>query len=437
MSWKTELLGNLMFESRIPALSPNPNKRIRVKLNIAGVEKRPLENEIEGATKQFIRKSGQFIYGKQNFHKGAFGIIPPELDGYETSADIPSFDIREDCLPEWIYYFFKINNRYIELEKIARGMGSKRIHPEQLADIEIPLPSIDNQRLYISKFKIIENSTDTVFNEQVHQHNLIKKLRQQILQNAVQGKLVPQDPNDEPASMLLERIKMEKEKLVREKKIKKEKTLPPIKPEEIPFEIPESWMWYRVGDICIKVTDGTHHSPTNTETGAFKYVTAKNIKETGIELSNITYISEDVHKQIYARCNPEKGDILYIKDGATTGIVTINNLSEEFSMLSSVALLKLPKIVSNKFLMYSMRSPYYYEATRNDMFGVAITRVTLEKIQNSILALPPLPEQIRIATKIEQLMTLCDELEQSVQQSQKYTQELLQVALKEALEPKN
>ena len=230
---------------------------------------------------------------------------------------------------------------------------------------------------------------------------------------------------------------MEKEKLVREKKIKKEKTLPPIKPEEIPFEIPESWMWYRVGDICIKVTDGTHHSPTNTETGAFKYVTAKNIKETGIELSNITYISEDVHKQIYARCNPEKGDILYIKDGATTGIVTINNLSEEFSMLSSVALLKLPKIVSNKFLMYSMRSPYYYEATRNDMFGVAITRVTLEKIQNSILALPPLPEQIRIATKIEQLMTLCDELEQSVQQSQKYTQELLQVALKEALEPKN
>jgi len=401
------------------------------------VEKRPLENEIEGATKQFIRKSGQFIYGKQNFHKGAFGIIPPELDGYETSADIPSFDIREDCLPEWIYYFFKINNRYIELEKIARGMGSKRIHPEQLADIEIPLPSIDNQRLYISKFKIIENSTDTVFNEQVHQHNLIKKLRQQILQNAVQGKLVPQDPNDEPASMLLERIKMEKEKLVREKKIKKEKTLPPIKPEEIPFEIPESWMWYRVGDICIKVTDGTHHSPTNTETGAFKYVTAKNIKETGIELSNITYISEDVHKQIYARCNPEKGDILYIKDGATTGIVTINNLSEEFSMLSSVALLKLPKIVSNKFLMYSMRSPYYYEATRNDMFGVAITRVTLEKIQNSILALPPLPEQIRIATKIEQLMTLCDELEQSVQQSQKYTQELLQVALKEALEPKN
>ena len=171
MSWKTELLGNLMFESRIPALSPNPNKRIRVKLNIAGVEKRPLENEIEGATKQFIRKSGQFIYGKQNFHKGAFGIIPPELDGYETSADIPSFDIREDCLPEWIYYFFKINNRYIELEKIARGMGSKRIHPEQLADIEIPLPSIDNQRLYISKFKIIENSTDTVFNEQVHQHN--------------------------------------------------------------------------------------------------------------------------------------------------------------------------------------------------------------------------------------------------------------------------
>ena len=106
-------------------------------------------------------------------------------------------------------------------------------------------------------------------------------------------------------------------------------------------------------------------------------------------------------------------------------------------MLSSVALLKLPKMMNNKFLMYAMRSPYFYDATRNDMFGVAITRVTLEKIQNSSFALPPLQEQNRIVSKIEQLMTICDELEQTIQQNKKYTQELLQVTLKEALERKN
>jgi type I restriction enzyme S subunit len=175
MSWKFENIGNLLSESKIQALNPNPDKRIRVKLNIAGVEKRPLENEIAGATKQFIRKSGQFIYGKQNFHKGAFGIIPEELDGYETSADIPSFDIRNDCLPEWIFYFFKIGNKYLELEKLARGVGSKRIHPDQLANIKIPLPSLNEQKLYLSKFKNLEESISEVNTENLAQLDLLKK----------------------------------------------------------------------------------------------------------------------------------------------------------------------------------------------------------------------------------------------------------------------
>ena len=175
MSWETESLGNLIFESRIPAINPNPNKRIRVRLNVLGVEKRPLENEIEGATKQFIRKSGQFIYGKQNFHKGAFGIIPEELDGYETSADIPSFDVREDCLPEWIFYYFKIGNKYIELEKLARGVGSKRIHPEQISDIKIPLPDLPTQKKMLSRFKQLENSLQVINQENYNQLDFLQK----------------------------------------------------------------------------------------------------------------------------------------------------------------------------------------------------------------------------------------------------------------------
>ena len=107
MSWRKVRLGDIITESRIVSNNPDPDRRIKVKLKVLGVEKRGLENEIEGATKQFIRKAGQFIYGKQNFHKGAFGIIPKELDGFESSADLPAFDIAESCLPEWIFYFFK------------------------------------------------------------------------------------------------------------------------------------------------------------------------------------------------------------------------------------------------------------------------------------------------------------------------------------------
>ena len=107
MGWNIVKLGELITESRIPSVNPDPNRRITVRLNVLGVEKRALEDEKTGATKQFIRKAGQFIYGKQNFHKGAFGIIPDVLDGFESSADLPSFDVREGCIYEWIFYFFK------------------------------------------------------------------------------------------------------------------------------------------------------------------------------------------------------------------------------------------------------------------------------------------------------------------------------------------
>lgn len=366
---------------------------------------------------------------------------------------------KEEVKRDFLYWFLR-QYRYKFIE-ISKGGAQPNISQTVINQTQIPIPDISVQKRIISilfsiqkkanlDLNIIPNeykdavvkvfhtkqSVTTIEYENLNQLDLLKKLHQQILQDAVQGKLVPQDPNEEPSNKLLERIEAEKEKLILEKKIKKEKPLPEIKPEEIPFEIPENWVWCRMGEICTKITDGTHHSPTNIEIGDYKYVTAKNIKNLGIELSNITYISKEVHNQIYARCNPEFGDILYIKDGATTGIVTINNLAEPFSMLSSVALLKLPKIVSNKFIMFAMRSPYFYDATRNDMFGVAITRVTLEKIQNSLLAVPPLSEQYRIVTKIEQLMKLCDELEQTIQQNLKYTKDLLQVALKEALKPR-
>ena len=242
----------------------------------------------------------------------------------------------------------------------------------------------------------------------------VAELKKAILQLAVMGKLVPQDPGDQPASELLKEIEAEKKKLIKAGKIKKQEPLPPIKPEEVPYALPAGWEWVRLGEISNKITDGTHHSPPNADVGQYKYITAKNIKNDGIDFSSITFVTEDVHREIYNRCNPEKGDILYIKDGATTGVVTINDLEEEFSMLSSVALIKLPQGVLHTFLIKVMRSPLFYESIRNDMSGVAITRVTLSKIYSVLIPLPPLAEQKRIVAKVDAIMTLCDALEQQL-----------------------
>ncbi|ALS34704.1 hypothetical protein PTRA_b0184 [Pseudoalteromonas translucida KMM 520] len=261
----------------------------------------------------------------------------------------------------------------------------------------------------------------------------IKKLRELILELAVRGKLVPQDPNDEPAAKLLERIAAEKAQLVKDKKIKKPKALPEISEEEKPFELPQGWEFSRLGVTLTKITDGTHHSPPNSDTGDYLYISAKNIKNNGVQLSNASYITKEHHDEIYARCDPEFGDLLYIKDGATTGIVTINQLEKPFSMLSSVALLKCSNYILNKYLLIALRSPFFYQEMRAGMTGVAITRVTLKKLDNAFIPIPALEEQHRIVAKVDELMSLCDALEAQTENSISAHQTLVEVLLEALL----
>jgi type I restriction enzyme S subunit len=239
----------------------------------------------------------------------------------------------------------------------------------------------------------------------------VDRIRRFILDLAVRGKLVPQDPTDEPASELLKRVADEKARLIGVGTIKRVRPRTDTENAAGPFELPRGWQWVQLGDIVTKLTDGTHHSPPNEPSGDFRYITAKNIKEEGISLTDVTFVSREIHEEIYSRCNPEKGDILYIKDGATTGVVTINNLDEPFSMLSSVALLKFPSCVFNRLVVAFLRSPFFYDQMRGFMKGAAITRVTLKRMAPALIALPPLSEQYRLVDKIDELMALCDLLE--------------------------
>ena len=263
----------------------------------------------------------------------------------------------------------------------------------------------------------------------------IQQLRQTILNLAVRGKLVPQDPSDEPATKLLSRVEAEKAFLVKAGELRKQIPVPPINEEEIPFAVPANWQWVRLIDVLTKLTDGTHHSPPNLNRGDFRYVTAKNIKPEAVSLDDITFVTAEVHHEIYSRCNPEKGDILYIKDGATTGIVTVNNLDEPYSMLSSVALLKVPRAIYNLLLVFFLRSPFFYDQMRGFMKGAAITRVTLKRMAPALIPIPPYSEQHRIVAKVEELMALCDELEAKLNITLTTRRQFLEATLSEAIAP--
>ena len=163
------------------------------------------------------------------------------------------------------------------------------------------------------------------------------------------------------------------------------------------------WKKEFLKDVCTKLNDGTHFSPESFETGEYKYITAKNIKMSGFDFTNITYVPEEIHRSIYERCNPELGDVLYIKDGATTGIAMVNTLEEEFTLLSSVALLKQDrKRINGYFLAALLNNEDMYADIRRNMGGAAITRLTIAKLNTIQVILPPINLQNQFAAFVEQ-----------------------------------
>lgn len=170
-----------------------------------------------------------------------------------------------------------------------------------------------------------------------------------------------------------------------------------------PVSNPLSWEKRTLKEVCVKLNDGTHFSPESYETGQYKYVTAKNIKLSGFDFSNITYVPEEVHRPIYERCNPEQGDVLYIKDGATTGVAMVNTLEEEFTLLSSVALLKQDRTIMNGyFLTALLNNEDMYTDIRNNMGGAAITRLTIAKLNAIKVIVPPIELQTQFAAFVTQ-----------------------------------
>ena len=182
-----------------------------------------------------------------------------------------------------------------------------------------------------------------------------------------------------------------------------------------PAQNPMGWPMRRLSDVCTKLTDGTHFSPESFPEGDYKYITAKNIKIDGFDFSDLTYVPESVHRPIYERCDPEYGDILYIKDGATTGIAMINTLDEEFTMLSSVALLKHDRsIINGQYLKALLNFPTFYHSMRSNMDGAAITRLTIKKLCATSVPVPPIEHQGAFATFVIQSDKSKFEMEQAL-----------------------
>ena len=310
------------------------------------------------------------------------------------------------------------------LDNYSKGMTIKHLVQNSLNSIYFPLPPLAEQRRIVEKIKQLTpylkkyGSVETILSNL----NLAfpDDLKKSILQYAVQGKLVPQDPADEPASVLLERIRTEKEQLVKEGKIKRDKHESVIFrrdnsyyekvdgierciDDELPFEIPESWEWARIKS-CMDVRDGTHDTPKYVEHG-IPLITSKNLSNGYLDFSTAKFISIEDHLSIKQRSKVDDGDILFAMIGSIGNPVLYRG-SQEFSIKNMALFKKISDEIIMDYVYIFLRYAQTY--MKKDATGGVQAFVSLNYLRNYLIPVPPQNEQIRICNAIIKLCKKID-----------------------------
>jgi type I restriction enzyme S subunit len=342
---------------------------------------------------------------------------------------------------DYLFRFLDLN-REKELVGRMKGMANVSLPIKEIARIEIPVPPIEAQIDFVKQYSILEDKSNDMGGELTHQLDVVKQLRQAFLREAMQGKLVPQDENDEPASALLEKIKAEKERLVKEKKLKRGKASSQTVSKVNEWSIPRTWVTAKTDDIFFvtKLAGFEYTKHINLkETGEIPVIRAQNVRPFIIDKTNLLFIDEEI-SLLLDRCALTKESLLVTFIGAGIGDVARFCESERWHLAPNVAKLEpfegCEAFYNLKYLNYFLSSPDGREEIFKHVKATAQPSLSMGTIRDIDVPLPPLPEQQRIVAKLDELMTYCDELEVSIKASQQQNELLLQQVLREALEPK-
>jgi type I restriction enzyme S subunit len=263
----------------------------------------------------------------------------------------------------------------------------------------------------------------------------IKALRQTILNLAVRGKLVPQDPNEEPASELLKRIAKEIAAYSKANRVSQVQVAP-ITDDDLPFTAPNGWKWTRLCALFKVITDGDHQPPPRAEEGT-AFLTIGNITTGKLDFSGCRLVPEAYFKALAPYRTPAKGDILYTVVGATYGRPAVVDTDRDFCVQRHIAILKPAEAMSLRYLVTLLASPLIYDQATRSTTGTAQPTIALRPLRNFLAPLPPLAEQHRIVAKVDALMALCDRLEGGLTTAAAARRRLLDALLAEALAPED
>ena len=334
-------------------------------------------------------------------------------------------------LPEYVYAIAK-TKQFLESGKqeMTGCAGQQRVPTSFIEDYLIPIPPINEQQRITQTIKELLNLVETLENDKVNLSELIKKTKAKVLDLAIKGKLVPQDPNDEPADKLLEKIREEKEKLIKEGKLKRDKNETYIFKnsddnsyyeqidgetvcinDDLPFEIPQSWRWCKIDNVT--TIKGGKRLPSgqsllNDKTN-HPYLRIVDMKNNTIIDDDIHYISEDVFAKIKQYIITDED--LYITIAGTIGNVGIITSKYNNANLTENAVRVTPLLINKKYLMYLILSNYVQNQFIDKTHHVAMPKLAIERIKGVFVPIPPLFEQSNIINKLESIFSYLDNLE--------------------------
>lgn len=385
----------------------------------------------------FVIEKGDFVYNPYRINVGSIGIS--ELNGI-TSLAYVVFNVDETKLNKYLLY--KILKSDFGIKEIVRnGRGSVRnaLRFDDLAKIELTLPPIEKQNKFIQDFKKKEEKIYKLKKNFSHQLSLLENLNQAILQEAVQGKLVPQNPNDEPASELLKRIastklSTSKTTLRQAQGSKKFKELPPIKAEEIPFEIPNNWVWCRLGDLRdfkFTLSYGVL-VPGNEIPEGIPFVRVQDLDFADNGKPPSKRISPLIEKK-FAKTRLVGGEILICVVGSIGKVALSPDNWIGANIARAVCRFMPNSSIDRKYIYYCLISPFIQNFFLDSQKSINPT-LNVNILETTLIPLPPLSEQQRIVAEIEKQLEKTQELKAHILANRQATEQLLKALLQGAFE---
>ena len=391
---------------------------------------------------QTISKN-QLMWCKVDTKNGAFGLTHDEHVGSLASTNMALADIDTNLIdPEFLEVLFRQKAFADYITKFSTGTTNRKyLTPKQLFEkVELPNLNLEEQQKFIEKLKRIEK-TEIDLKIQT-QKQLLTQLKQSILQEAIKGKLTAdwrkQNPNTKPASELLKRIKAEKAQLIMDKKIKKEKTLPPITKEDIPFELPESWVWAKLGDICSKTGSGStpRGGKSAYKDSGIKFIRSQNVYDDGLRLDGVAFIPKTTHDKMKGTKVQSEDLLLNITGGSIGRCCIVPKKFDTGNINQHVAIIRTVISDFENYLHKVICSPYFQNEIVNVQTGAGREGLPKNKMDNILIPIPPSAEFAHIVQKVEILMQKCQSLEEEIKTNEANAQMLIQAILKEAFEEK-